>query len=760
MTQLPELPANLKILSCSNNHLVGLPILPLGLERLIADGNQLTVLPSLPTTLWDLNVVNNLLSEIPILPEGLIQLAARNNSLETLPPLPNSLYSLNVSDNQLISLPELPDGLEWLWCRGNNIVEIGRLPASLKYLDGLFNNLTCVPIIPPNLWGFHLIEGNNIGCLPNENSYVTSGSTGLPLCAQGNANGCTYFRQVLGSIYFDENENCQKDPEERGLKNRVISSSFGTSTLSDSQGNYVLFTDTGVQTITQHPYNLTWSFDCSNIPYITTLLPQVDSVLGLHFPNQSTQSCHWLRVDVGTFGQRPCFDNNAYTVNYYNDGNQAATGVYVEMQFPLEVTPLSSSVPMQSLGNGLYRFDLQDLDIDEHGAFTVINTVDCDAELGGVVCVSTEIFPHSPCLPVGSGWDQSSVELDGHCITPDSVEFVIRNVGSGNMTEPSSYRLYSNFSLTQDNTSFQLNAGDSLLVRTLISSGVMRMDADQSFGHPGNSLPRAVVEGCSMAIDTMGDFTSFAQNDLDDHIEETCARLTLSYDPNDKTVIPSGYGPNRSISVTDTILEYTIRFQNTGTDTAFDVRITDVLPIQVNPATFISGVSSHPYDVEISGHGVVTWRFNGIELPDSSVDFAGSQGFLKFRIKTNEGLPVGTFIKNEASIYFDFNDAIVTNRTSVMIDEIPVEVSVFEMEALTKRLKLYPNPTNGYLNVQLSDSRLKATTLSVFDMTSREVLRKPFTQRLDVSGLSAGNYVLAVYTNEGVLREKLVVSNR
>jgi hypothetical protein len=88
--------------------------------------------------------------------------------------------------------------------------------------------------------------------------------------------------------------------------------------------------------------------------------------------------------------------------------------------------------------------------------------------------------------------------------------------------------------------------------------------------------------------------------------------------------------------------------------------------------------------------------------------------------------------------------------------EIIAATSEFE---LNSGLEVYPNPTNDYLNVQLSDSRLKATTLSVFDMTGREVLRKPFTQRLDVSTLTAGNYILAVNTNEGVLREKLVISN-
>ena len=48
-------------------------------------------------------------------------------------------------------------------------------------------------------------------------------------------------------------------------------------------------------------------------------------------------------------------------------------------------------------------------------------------------------------------------------------------------------------------------------------------------------------------------------------------------------------------------------------------------------------------------------------LPDSGADYAGSQGFVRFRIRINELATPGTEIFNHAEIYFDLNPAIITN---------------------------------------------------------------------------------------------------
>ena len=63
--------------------------------------------------------------------------------------------------------------------------------------------------------------------------------------------------------------------------------------------------------------------------------------------------------------------------------------------------------------------------------------------------------------------------------------------------------------------------------------------------------------------------------------------VTGSYDPNDKTARTSSRESNEIYYIDeDEWIDYTIRFQNTGTDTAFIVVITDTLPATLDPATF------------------------------------------------------------------------------------------------------------------------------------------------------------------------------
>jgi hypothetical protein len=140
--------------------------------------------------------------------------------------------------------------------------------------------------------------------------------------------------------------------------------------------------------------------------------------------------------------------------------------------------------------------------------------------------------------------------------------------------------------------------------------------------------------------------------------------LTCSYDPNDKQVEPLGYGTFGSVRDTLNELEYTIRFQNVGTGPAFHVRIIDQLPAGLEWSGFAIKASSHvPSTVVINESGELEVGFLYIMLPDSSSDPTGSQGFIRFTIPLGADLPHLTAISNTASIFFDFNEPVITNTT-------------------------------------------------------------------------------------------------
>ena len=154
--------------------------------------------------------------------------------------------------------------------------------------------------------------------------------------------------------------------------------------------------------------------------------------------------------------------------------------------------------------------------------------------------------------------------------------------------------------------------------------------------------------------------------------------VTGSYDPNDKLARTTTGGGSAYYLDADEWIDYTLRFQNTGTDTAFTVVITDTLPATLDPATLQWGPLSHSGTSSLTGAGVVTFTFSNILLPDSGSNEAASHGFASFRIRPVSGLPVGTTISNEANIFFDFNPPVITDpqvlTTSLMPIRVPMKV--------------------------------------------------------------------------------------
>ncbi len=70
--------------------------------------------------------------------------------------------------------------------------------------------------------------------------------------------------------------------------------------------------------------------------------------------------------------------------------------------------------------------------------------------------------------------------------------------------------------------------------------------------------------------------------------------VVCSYDPNDKQVYPAGIGEQHYTLINNDELIYTIRFQNTGNDTAFNIIIADTLSNHLDRSTFRPITSSHP----------------------------------------------------------------------------------------------------------------------------------------------------------------------
>jgi uncharacterized repeat protein (TIGR01451 family) len=221
--------------------------------------------------------------------------------------------------------------------------------------------------------------------------------------------------------------------------------------------------------------------------------------------------------------------------------------------------------------------------------------------------------------------------------------------------------------------------------------------------------------------------------------------VTASYDPNDKTARTStGWSDQLYLIDQDAWIDYTIRFQNTGTDTAFMVVITDTLPATLDPASLQVGAASHAFNWNLSGPGIITFNFPGILLPDSNVNEPRSHGFVGFRIRPRLPIAPGTTIENIANIYFDFNPPIIT-EPSVLVAELSTGVG----EERTAGLSVWPIPTSDLL-------QLNATTVMrsvrILSLDGSEVAWHPVnasSTSLDLSPLHSGTYLLITELVDG-----------
>lgn len=236
----------------------------------------------------------------------------------------------------------------------------------------------------------------------------------------------------------------------------------------------------------------------------------------------------------------------------------------------------------------------------------------------------------------------------------------------------------------------------------------------------------------------------------------SCSQIIIgSYDPNDKMesrgerVLFSSFG-------IDDYLYYTIRFENTGTASAINVRINDVLDNQIDESSLRMISSSHSYVLERVDNNL-TWRFDNIFLPVSVADTEIGKGYVTFQVKLKPGFALGDIIPNTALIYFDFNPAIITNTFRT---EFVQQLGINDFE--NGDFIFYPNPVSDVVTISVKDSSL-ISTIAVYDVLGKQILvKKPSdalsTQTLDLSAIAKGIYLLEVTSNAAVkVVKKLIV---
>jgi outer membrane protein assembly factor BamB len=559
------------------------------------------------------------------------------------------------------------------------------------------------------------------------------------------ANGLSITNFIHGNIFRDADLDCAYGADEDGFYGWKVKIEGNGQTLfasADTSGYYSLAVDTGTYTLSLLLPNALWEA-CEEMATVNFQTPF--DTLAVDFALQPVVECPLMQVDISVPFLRRCFDNT-YVVHYCNEGTLPADGAAVEVELDAYLSIVSAELPYQALGNNRYRFELGDVPINTCDFFRFTVYLDCDGTvLGQTHCVEAAIFPDTLCLPLPAV--VPVLEIEASC-SGDSVYFLLQNLSPVDMAVPAEYIVIEDDVMFTPQP-FQLAAGGTLLVAQPANGSTYRLEVPQQPSLVESNQISATLEGCG--VNSAGGFSTGFVNQFplltgSPFVDIECRENIGAYDPNDKQALPRGYGPLHYLKP-DTDIEYHIRFQNTGTDTAFTVVIRDTLSAWLDPGSVKPGAASHPYRWQLSGEGVLSFTFDQIMLPDSNVNEPASHGFVKFFVSQYLGNPLGIRIENRAGIYFDFNAPIITNTAFHTLGKDFVEIISSDDQGPGRpgglSVRLMPNPASEWVSISVEGLAAPQSTFYLYYADGALALRQPFQGpllHLPLAGLPGGIY--------------------
>jgi uncharacterized repeat protein (TIGR01451 family) len=234
----------------------------------------------------------------------------------------------------------------------------------------------------------------------------------------------------------------------------------------------------------------------------------------------------------------------------------------------------------------------------------------------------------------------------------------------------------------------------------------------------------------------------------------SCNDVRNSWDPNMKEVSPKGIGAQGNVAP-NTTFTYTVHFQNTGSDVAYNIYVLDTLDSDLDPSSLKVLSYSHNMQMSLLPGNIMKFDFLNIMLADSTSNEPMSHGYVTYQVKAKTGLANGTQFENTAHIYFDFNPAIVTNTT---LNTIDIALGVNDMEN-SAAIGISPNPASDVITLSFTGVT-DNSEVQLVDITGRviasEVINAASAQ-MSVSSVPAGVYMISVKRENGTIQQRLVV---
>lgn len=632
--ELQELPS-LRVLNLSGNELstIELPLLS-NLEQLHLNDNMLSSL--------DLQGLNGLLT---LVLDG-NNFTPNSFDLSDL----NSITWLNVAENQLTEL-DLQHMVDLAYLRFNDNIISKVEVAGLNRLHTIYAQKNVLPDL--NLSGLDSLSTLNVTDNQLTELDLTDNTLLFRLLANDNS---------IKSLDLDQNPKLAYISVSRNELNEL-------SIYNNPNCSHVFAADNKLESLILKN-GLENSLDVENNPTLTLVCVDQFELMSIQ---EELDELGYSQTSLSTYCD---FNNGDYSVQgriiFDQDGDGCSDqdpGLY---NIPQQIWGLTGSLGFSySSDQGNFEIPL------DEGIYNLQPIIE-----------NPDLFVVTPDLYLAELSDQASVHTQDVCITPKDESFndlciSILPIDEARPGFNSSYEVFI------ENVGNQVNSGEVTftfeqnLMKLLTTDANLNINGNEIRWSVDNLLPfETIVQTLEFELNRPTDpdfpllggeilnFTVEMDNNVADSNEQNNEKnievlVVNSYDPNDKTCLD---GDIIKPEMVGEYVNYRIRFENTGTASAINVVVKDVINtalFQIETLRLID--ASHEVVYRVSNGNTVEFIFENINLPFED-EF--NDGFVIFKIKTNPNLSLGDVLTNHAEIFFDFNFPIITNVATSEISNL------------------------------------------------------------------------------------------
>lgn len=562
---------------------------------------------------------------------------------------------------------------------------------------------------------------------------------------------------LVGYVYHDLNNNCAIDQNDIRLSGWTITIDAGLEQyfrITDVNGRYQFPADLGTYTVYVEIKNDLWQ------PCAAPILITVDGsedILENSFLISPMTTSSALEITVSAADVNRCA-KNIYSVRYKNNGTAVAQSAEIDFTFDENLSYVSNNNGNFSILNNVITFDIGNVRPGEEGDFQIVFEASCDnIQAGQTVCVDANISSSDVVIPP-INWNGAVLTTKATC-EGDSVEFTIENIGLSPMISP----VHS--IVVEDDVMFGTNEVDlgpqqAVRFKHAATGGVYRVKIDQEEGYPLGNFATDFIESCNNANGETFQYVSMFQNeDESPYVDIECQEVRDQPLANIISAFPIGYREDHLINQNEDI-EYTINFQNTTSDTVFNLYIENLIDESLNVESIVPGPSSHGYTVSIKGDRILRFDFKNIQLMSKDANEARSYGYIKYRIKQNKDVAIGTKITNTSVLNFDLLDEIVSNQVSHIVGEEFIEISLNnENLNLSDAIMIAPNPATSSIRISIPES-YEDLSFVMYDTKGRVISAANTPSNvfyIQREYIEKGMYFLEIRTKTKVLGTKKII---